>query len=70
VPLARATLPRLTATAVRGRCAARSFVLEPKHALACGDAYLEQEPALSTLRGRAITAEEYRRMSELVHDHH
>ena len=33
------------------------------------DAYLEHEPALSTVRGRAITPDEYRRMRELA-DHH
>ena len=32
--------------------------------------YLEHEPALSTVRGRAITTDEYRRMRELAHHHH
>jgi fatty acid desaturase len=32
-------------------------------------AYLDGDPALSTVRGRAITADEYRRMRELVADH-
>ena len=32
--------------------------------------YLEGEPALSTVRGRPITADEYRQMRELVEDHH
>ncbi len=32
--------------------------------------YLSHEPALSTVRGRAITADEYRRLSELSHHHH
>ncbi len=31
--------------------------------------YLEGDPALSTVRGRPITADEYRRMSELVEHH-
>lgn len=34
------------------------------------DAYLEHAPALSTARGRGITAEEYRRMSELARHRH
>ncbi len=34
------------------------------------EAYLAQDPALSTVRGRPITTEEYRRMRELAHDHH
>ncbi len=33
------------------------------------DTYLEGEPALSTVRGREITPDEYRKMRELVHDH-
>jgi ring-1,2-phenylacetyl-CoA epoxidase subunit PaaE len=33
------------------------------------DAYLAGEPALSTVRGRELTAAEYRRMQELVADH-
>ncbi|WP_051472216.1 fatty acid desaturase [Patulibacter minatonensis] len=31
--------------------------------------YVDGDPALSTLRGREITADEYRRMRELVEDH-
>lgn len=31
--------------------------------------YLAREPALSDMRGRAITADEYRRLRELAHDH-
>jgi ring-1,2-phenylacetyl-CoA epoxidase subunit PaaE len=31
--------------------------------------YLAHEPALSTVRGRPITTDEYRRMSELAHHH-
>jgi ring-1,2-phenylacetyl-CoA epoxidase subunit PaaE len=34
------------------------------------DRYLDGDPALSTVRGRPITADEYRRMRELVEDHH
>jgi fatty acid desaturase len=33
------------------------------------DKYLEGEPALSTVGGREITPEEYRKMRELVHHH-
>ncbi|MFA4928443.1 MAG: fatty acid desaturase [Patulibacter sp.] len=33
-------------------------------------AYLDKDPALSTLRGREITPDEYRRMRDLVEDHH
>lgn len=33
------------------------------------ESYLDHEPALSSVRGRPITAEEYRRMRELVDDH-
>jgi ring-1,2-phenylacetyl-CoA epoxidase subunit PaaE len=33
------------------------------------DAYLEHEPALSTIRGRPITSDEYRRMRELHSSH-
>lgn len=32
-------------------------------------AYLEGDPALSTLRGRPITPDEYRAMRRLIHDH-
>jgi fatty acid desaturase len=32
--------------------------------------YLAGEPALSDLRGRPITTDEYRRLRELAHDHH
>ena len=34
------------------------------------DAYLEGDPALSTVRGRELTADEYRQMRELVEHHH
>ena len=33
------------------------------------DEYLSHDPALSTLRGRAITTEEYRRMREIIAHH-
>jgi fatty acid desaturase len=35
-----------------------------------GEDYLAGEPALSNLRGRPITVEEYRRLRELAHHHH
>jgi fatty acid desaturase len=34
------------------------------------DAYLSGEPALSTVRGRPITVDEYRRMREMIDEHH
>ena len=33
------------------------------------DEYLSHDPALSTVRGRAITTDEYRRMREIAHHH-